>query len=265
MKLLIKRSGYGATPSQFFFKQWDKMAPKGAKMNPDDVEALKSLDQQKISYAQPGAGGVPVAANPYMQTAANLNNLIRSAGAGALNILAPPAAAREMPMATMGPVRLGGPVVGTPSLNANARAWLAAISAGGFEGASYNTYYGGGSFDGGKGHPMRVIRPKGGIASSAAGRYQFMPDTWTGLHGGKNPPMTPARQDMGAYKLALNRGVDLNTAPPTIENVRRLAPVWAALPVSATGGAGYYKSQGGAGYTRFRQIWDKELRRYSGR
>ena len=265
MKLLIKRSGYGATPSQFFFKQWDKMAPKGAKMNPDDVETLKSLDQQKISYAQPGAGGVPVAANPYMQTAANLNNLIRSAGVGALNILAPPAAAREMPMAAMGPVRLGGPVVGTPSLNANARAWLAAISAGGFEGAGYNTYYGGGSFDGSKGHPMRVIRPKGGIASSAAGRYQFMPDTWTGLHGGKNPPMTPARQDMGAYKLALNRGVDLNTAPPTIENVRRLAPVWAALPVSATGGAGYYKSQGGAGYTRFRQIWDKELRRYSGR
>ena len=265
MKLLIKRSGYGATPSQFFFKQWDKMAPKGAKMNPDDVETLKSLDQQKISYAQPGAGGVPVAANPYMQTAANLNNLIRSAGVGALNILAPPAAAREMPMAAMGPVRLGGPVVGTPSLNANARAWLAAISAGGFEGAGYNTYYGGGSFDGSKGHPMRVIRPKGGIASSAAGRYQFMPDTWTGLHGGKNPPMTPARQDMGAYKLALNRGVDLNTAPPTIENVRRLAPVWAALPVSATGGAGYYKSQGGAGYTRFRQIWDQELRRYSGR
>ena len=265
MKLLIKRSGYGATPSQFFFKQWDKMAPKGAKMNPDDVETLKSLDQQKISYAQPGAGGVPVAANPYMQTAANLNNLIRSAGVGALNILAPPAAAREMPMAAMGPVRLGGPVVGTPSLNANARAWLAAISAGGFEGAGYNTYYGGGSFDGSKGHPMRVIRPKGGIASSAAGRYQFMPDTWTGLHGGKNPPMTPARQDMGAYKLALDRGVDLNTAPPTIENVRRLAPVWAALPVSATGGAGYYKSQGGAGYTRFRQIWDKELRRYSGR
>ena len=265
MKLLIKRSGYGATPSQFFFKQWDKMAPKGAKMNPDDVETLKSLDQQKISYAQPGAGGVPVAANPYMQTAANLNNLIRSAGVGALNILAPPAAAREMPMAAMGPVRLGGPVVGTPSLNANARAWLAAISAGGFEGAGYNTYYGGGSFDGSKGHPMRVIRPKGGIASSAAGRYQFMPDTWTGLHGGKNPPMTPARQDMGAYKLALNRGVDLNTAPPTIENVRRLAPVWAALPVSATGGAGYYKSQGGAGYARFRQIWDKELRRYSGR
>ena len=96
MKLLIKRSGYGATPSQFFFKQWDKMAPKGAKMNPADVETLKSLDQQKISYAQPGAGGVPVAANPYMQTAANLNNLIRSAGAGALNVFMPPASAATL-------------------------------------------------------------------------------------------------------------------------------------------------------------------------
>lgn len=264
MKLLIKRSGYGSSPSQFFLKQWEKMAPKGAKINPADVESLRWLDKQRVSYAQP-ATGVRVASNPYNEVAARLGNLIRDASTGAMNALVPPAAAGEMPMATMGPVRLGSPVVGTPSLNANARAWLAAISAGGFEGASYNTYYGGGSFDGSKGHPMRVIRPKGGIASSAAGRYQFMPDTWTGLHGGKNPPMTPARQDMGAYKLALNRGVDLNTAPPTIENVRRLAPVWAALPVSATGGAGYYKNQGGAGYTRFRQIWDKELRRYSGR
>ena len=96
MKLLIKRSGYGATPSQFFFKQWDKMAPKGAKMNPDDVETLKGLDQQKISYAQPSAGGVPVAANPYMQTAANLNNLIRSAGVGALNVFMPPASAATL-------------------------------------------------------------------------------------------------------------------------------------------------------------------------
>jgi murein DD-endopeptidase MepM/ murein hydrolase activator NlpD len=96
MKLLIKRSGYGAAPSQFFYKQWDKMAPEGAKINPKDIELLKARDQQKISYAQPGAGGVPVAANPYMQTAANLNNLIRSAGAGALNVFMPPASAATL-------------------------------------------------------------------------------------------------------------------------------------------------------------------------
>jgi len=263
MKLLIKRSGYGATPSQFFFKQWDKMYP-GIKMNPDDVETLKGLDQQKISFAQP-MGGTPAMVNPNAEVAMRLGGLIRGLSTNAMNVLVPPAAAGETPMATMGPVRLGTPVVGTSRLNANARAWLTAISAGGFEGASYNTYYGGGSFDNTKGHPMRVVRPNGGIPSSAAGRYQFMPDTWTGLHGGKNPPMTPARQDTGAYQLALNRGVDLNTAPPTPENVRKLSPVWAALPKSTTGGAGYYKGQGGAGYARFRQIWDKELRRYSGR
>jgi flagellum-specific peptidoglycan hydrolase FlgJ len=91
MKLLIKRSGYGATPSQFFFKQWDKMAPKGAKMNPADVEALKGLDQQKISFAQP-----PAAANPYAQTAMNIQSMIRNASMGAMNAFVPPAAAADM-------------------------------------------------------------------------------------------------------------------------------------------------------------------------
>jgi hypothetical protein len=97
MKLLIKRSGYGATPSQFFFKQWDKMYP-GVKMNPADVEALKGLDQQKISFAQP-----PAAANPYAQTAMNIQSMIRNASMGAMNAFVPPAAAGEMPMAVTGP------------------------------------------------------------------------------------------------------------------------------------------------------------------
>jgi hypothetical protein len=97
MKLLIKRSGYGATPSQFFFKQWDKMYP-GVKMNPADVEALKGLDQQKISFAQPAA-----AANPYAQTAMNIQSMIRNASMGAMNAFVPPAAAGEMPMAFAGP------------------------------------------------------------------------------------------------------------------------------------------------------------------
>jgi hypothetical protein len=98
MKLLIKRSGYGATPSQFFFKQWEKMAPKGAKINPADAEALKALDQQKISFAQPAA-----AANPYAQTAMNIQSMIRNASMGAMNAFVPPAAASEMPMAVTGP------------------------------------------------------------------------------------------------------------------------------------------------------------------
>jgi muramidase (phage lysozyme) len=260
MKLMIKRSGYGAKPSEFWRKQWERQY-NGAPMDPKHEQVIPMRDQMKVSY-NPGPAGGP---NPVAQVAMAQSNFFRNLATGAVNALTmtAPAAAGEMPMGAMGQVRIGAPVVGTSKLNANAKAWLAAISAGGFEGAGYNTYYGGGAFDNTKGHPMRVVRPAGGIPSSAAGRYQFMPDTWTGLHGGKNPPMTPANQDAGAYQLALNRGVDLNTAPVTIENVRKLAPVWAALPVSATSGAGYYKGQGGAGFARFRQTWETERRRYS--
>jgi muramidase (phage lysozyme) len=254
MKLMIKHSGYGAKPSEFWRKQWSNQY-NGAPMDPKYEQAIPLRDQMKVSY-QPDTSG------PSTQLASNLSSFWQNLANASMNAVMPPAAAATMPTETMGQVKLGAPVVGTPKLNANAKAWLAAISAKEFEGAGYNTYYGGGVFDNTKGHPMRVVRPEGGIASSAAGRYQFMPDTWTGLHGGKNPPMTPANQDAGAYRLALARGVDINTAPPTIENVRKLAPEWAALPVRATGGAGHYKGQGGAGYSRFRQTWNTERNRY---
>ena len=255
---IIRRTGMKL--SDYLIKQSELW---GSPLPDPIIQKLRTLDNNNLLSS---AGTTNPVATVAMTASPMAQAIWNSFGTKLADAFVPPASAADTrTMGVLGPVRLGTPVVGTPKLNANARAWLATISAGGFEGASYNTYYGGGSFDNSKGHPMRVIRPRGGIASSAAGRYQFMPDTWTGLHGGKNPPMTPARQDTGAYQLALNRGVDLNTAPPTAENVRKLSPVWAALPKSATGGAGYYKGQGGAGYARFRQIWDKELRRYSGR
>ena len=262
-KAIIRRTGM--KPSEYFIKQskaWGVTLPDST------IQKLQAIDGSKLVSSADTTGGMSTTGLGMVdpgQTSRIAQAMWTKFAPMFSNAVAPPAAAATMPAATMGQVRLGTPVVGTPKLNANAKAWLAAISAGGFEGAGYNTYYGGGAFDNTKGHPMRVVRPAGGIASSAAGRYQFMPDTWTGLHGGKNPPMTPANQDAGAYQLALNRGVDLNTAPPTIENVRKLAPVWAALPVSATGGAGFYKGQGGAGFARFRQTWNTELSRYSGR
>jgi muramidase (phage lysozyme) len=255
---IIRRTGMKL--SDYLIKQSELW---GSPLPDPIIQKLRTLDNSNLLSS---AGTTNPVATVAMVASPMAQAIWNNFGAKLADAFVPPASAADTrTMGVLGPVRLGTPVVGTPKLNANARAWLATISAGGFEGASYNTYYGGGSFDNSKGHPMRVVRPRGGIASSAAGRYQFMPDTWTDLHGGKNPPMTPARQDTGAYQLALNRGVDLNTAPPTAENVRKLSPVWAALPKSATGGAGYYKGQGGAGYARFRQIWDKELRRYSGR
>jgi hypothetical protein len=97
LKLFIRRSGYGSNPSQFFFKQWNKAYP-GVKMNQDSIDTLKALDQQKISFAQP-----PAAANPYAQTAMNIQSMIRNASMGAMNAFVPPAAASEMPMAVTGP------------------------------------------------------------------------------------------------------------------------------------------------------------------
>lgn len=260
---IIKDSGYGTKADDFFRKQWKNHYP-GVPFPEQYDGRMNDLKGHKVSYTPPttGSGGLAMV-NPSQMTAMRLASFLQNAGNTAMNVLVPPAAAAPMPMATAA-VRATGPVVGR-GLNANAKAWLAAISAQGFEGAGYNTYYGGGAFDNTKGHPMRVVRPQGGIPSSAAGRYQFMPDTWTGLHGGKNPPMTPERQDAGAYKLALQAGIDLNTAKPTLANVRKLAGIWAALPVNATGGQGAYKGQGGAGLRRFQQLWNAEFNRYTGR
>ena len=111
LKLFIKRSGYGSNPSQFFFKQWNKAYP-GVKMNPDSIETLKALDQQKISFAQPGAGG-NVAPNRYLDTATRLNTLIRNAQNTALNAFVPPAAAATMPPRIPGQWTKGPAVVGS--------------------------------------------------------------------------------------------------------------------------------------------------------
>ena len=122
----------------------------------------------------------------------------------------------------------------------NRNAWLDLISyAEGTRrdgGRGYNVYYGGGTFDNTQGHPGRVLQPtQNSIPSSAAGAYQFMPDTWKGLGGGA---MTPQRQDQYAYQLGLGRGVDFDTAPINAENVALLAPEWASLPTLE--GKSYY-------------------------
>lgn len=106
-------------------------------------------------------------------------------------------------------------------------------------GRGYNVYYGGGTFDNTQKHPGRVIQPtQNSIPSSAAGAYQFMPNTWQGLGGGT---MTPERQDEYAYRLGLGRGVDFDTAPINTANIALLAPEWASLPTVA--GKSYYPNQ----------------------
>lgn len=104
---------------------------------------------------------------------------------------------------------------------------------------NYNTQFGGGQFDGSKGHPSQVIhRP--GVSSSAAGGFQFMPTTWEEANQGKNVPMTPANQDAAADFLISRRGVDLSK--PLEGQIGKLSGEWASIPTHM--GTSYYNMDG---------------------
>jgi muramidase (phage lysozyme) len=112
----------------------------------------------------------------------------------------------------------------------------------------YRVMFGGGLADpsksGGR-HPDRVVHG-GRVSSAAAGRYQFMPDTWaaaskaTGV--GPDQFFNPAAQDKAAAYLASRRlgGVQLgDTLTPEVAS--RLAPEWASFPTAS--GSSYYPNQ----------------------
>lgn len=126
----------------------------------------------------------------------------------------------------------------TLSPNANRWANLVSFAEGTYRGdqggRQYNIQFGGGRFSDLSRHPDQVIHG-GKYSSAAAGAYQFMPGTWSGVMGGA---MTPDRQDEAFVRLAQRRGVDVNTAPITRENIARLAPEWASLPTME--GVSYY-------------------------
>jgi len=97
-------------------------------------------------------------------------------------------------------------------------------------GGGYDIQFGGGRFNDLSRHPDQVIRTPG-YASAAAGRYQFMPATWSEVSRKVGATdFGPAAQDAAAVRLMLERGVNPDVDPITRENVAKLAPVWAALP-----------------------------------
>ena len=104
---------------------------------------------------------------------------------------------------------------------------------------NYNTQFGGGQFDGSKGHPSQVIQ-RPGVSSSAAGGFQFMPTTWKEANQGKNVPMTPSNQDAAADFLITRRGVDLSK--PLEGQIGKLSGEWASIPTHT--GTSYYNMDG---------------------
>jgi muramidase (phage lysozyme) len=93
----------------------------------------------------------------------------------------------------------------------------------------YRTMFGGGKFQAPPWkHPDSVVR-SGGRASAAAGKYQFMPDTWArcvkalGLSD-----FSPANQDKAALWLAKVRGVN-PSKQITLSDMEKLGKEWAGL------------------------------------
>lgn len=85
-------------------------------------------------------------------------------------------------------------------------------------------------------HPDLAIT-SGGYTSTAAGRYQFLYSTWTGL---RLPNFEPNNQDVGGMKLINQRGVTLPTtraltATEFANAMSRLNKEWASLPGSPYG------------------------------
>jgi muramidase (phage lysozyme)/murein DD-endopeptidase MepM/ murein hydrolase activator NlpD len=115
---------------------------------------------------------------------------------------------------------------GNSKQTSNLRAFADVISySEGTERYGYGTYFGGGQFDNSQPHPQRVLN-----GSSAAGRYQFMPDTWKDIHNGKNPPMTVAAQDAAFISLLKGKGAYEDVLNGNFEQAfKKVAYTWSSV------------------------------------
>lgn len=110
------------------------------------------------------------------------------------------------------------------------------------EGANYNTLYGGRTFNNYTDHPRKKIS-KWGFTSSAAGRYQFLEDTYDGLRkrGYFSSGFTPEEQDKAALKLVKDEGVTQQILEDSLKKrtfkpiAKRINNIWASIPGNGYG------------------------------
>ena len=119
-------------------------------------------------------------------------------------------------------------------ISPQARRWLDTISyAEGTwtdQGPLYNKTYAYKNIDDLSKHPDRAVSSNG-ITSTAAGAYQFLTPTWTGVQTSLGlPDFGPQSQDLAALELIRRRGVDPDKDPITPNTVALLSKEWASLP-----------------------------------
>ncbi len=110
----------------------------------------------------------------------------------------------------------------------------------------YDVKFGGETFDDYSRHPDEVMSA-GGLNSAAAGGYQFMPATWSGVSEKLGlQDFGPESQEMAGRELLLLRGVHPDKVYTSFEDFNNnflipLAPEWASLPTR--NGQSYYSGQ----------------------
>jgi lysozyme len=245
---IIRRTGM--KPSEFFQRQ---MQLHGIPVDSDAQKRLQELDGGDLVSRGPAARP-----NPYLASAIRLRDQIAT---GLLNVVAPPAyAARRDSTPFSGSASMGqisGSRVAVRSVPPQTRALLRTIrfAEGTAHSDGYRTMFTGAKFSDLSRHPRRINRSNG-LASDAAGAYQFLSTTWDSVGGGA---MTPERQDMAAIRLVRNRGVDPRLPSGFTRQVAdRLAPEWASFPTMRTGTS--YYGQGGKSYAELKAYYDQVLR-----
>lgn len=100
----------------------------------------------------------------------------------------------------------------------------------------YNVLYGFGTFSSYAAHPNRAIS-KGGLTSTAAGRYQFLKKTWDGVKSATGvTDFSPESQDIGAVELFRRRNMLQDILDGKIESaVKKGNKEWASFPGSPYG------------------------------
>ncbi len=110
-------------------------------------------------------------------------------------------------------------------------------------------------------HPNILVQVRPGLNSTAAGRYQFLSSTWSGL-GMKD--FSPQSQDIAAVKLMQRRGMIEPLLRGDIrEAVFRGAPEWASLPKNAQN-QGYYSGQSARTLNDILGVYNSSLRQHQG-
>jgi lysozyme len=156
----------------------------------------------------------------------------------------PTAAAQPAPLTTRPAQPPASPADGPYRLTPERKALLNTIrfAEGTWEGGStegYRMLYGGERFQRFDRHPEITVRRR--YVSSAAGAYQFLPDTWKeAANKLRLRDFAPPSQDQAALYLVEKRGAlsAFDRQGLTPEVLHRLAPEWASLPTRY--GASHY-------------------------